>query len=232
MSEPAPARATLSNFHFSASFSPRGRFVRFAGPGGFFDADLLRGALGGQIGFAFSCLRRPSGLLSRVRRSPWTVTTPRRSPYHPGVAATPHPEKGTFRNMGRLRRILIIKGPEVAVLRFKKPIPRDLVLALKTLFEGKSYPFSLVSGVNSGKEDEEPDETEEKTDGYEDFQENRPAAEDGLEPEAGPGEGRGLDAVDGKEGWRDEDGVEHAVHREEVVLGDDDASLPARPLES
>lgn len=232
MAEPLAASpyATLADFHFSASFNPKGCFVRFAGPEGFFDATLLKGALNGQIGFGLSLLGRPSGLVARVQRYRWTITTPKRSPFHPGVAAKPHPEKGTYRNMGRLRRILEIRGPEVAVLRFNRQIPRRLKLALKALFEGAEYPLKMLSGVTSAADDDETDTPDtEESNGREDLEEDRPPAEDGDESQAGAGEGRRLDAEHGEEGRDDQGGSRPSLGEE--VEGGGHASLPTGSLE-
>lgn len=132
-----PETIALADFRYSARFARLEKHIRFQGPNGFFDAALLRGSLDSLAGLAFSQLSRPTGLLARVRRCAWRVWAPRHSAYHPGVPVAK--EANGFDNMGENRRILQIEGPEVLVLRFKRPIPRGLIFALKTLFTGQEY---------------------------------------------------------------------------------------------
>lgn len=134
-----PPSAALADYRYRAKFDPQGRTVRFLGPGGIYDAQLLKGGLGGQIGLGFSLIGRPSGMLGRLRRSKWAVAAPRRSAYSPGIPTT-RDHAGLFNNKGAARRILFIEGPEVAVLRFAREIPRSLIYGLKTCFTGTEYP--------------------------------------------------------------------------------------------
>lgn len=136
--------ASLADYRYRTRFDPQSRFVRFLGPGGHFDATLLKGALQGSVGLAFNLLGRPSGMLARVRRSKWTVLVPRRSKYPPGIP-TKQDKDGLYSNMGEARRVLIIEGSEVAVLRFNRPIPRSLIYALRTLFTGKEWPMMFAT---------------------------------------------------------------------------------------
>lgn len=190
-----PPTASLADYHYRAVFSPTGRHVRFMGPGGFYDAMLLRGGLGGQVGLAFSLIGRPSGMLGRLRRSKWTVAVPRRSKYPPGIPTTKD-AAGLFSNTREARRILIIEGPEVVVLRFTRQIPRSLVYCLKTAFTGAEYPpwFARdeVPGVQSPEDDDETAEQEE-SDGtrQEGGEQGQPAPAVGVQLEKGTRRQRG-----------------------------------------
>lgn len=135
--EPPPVVAGVSAFRFRATIQSR-QAVRFAGPGGFYDAELLKGGLGGLIGFGLQQLGRPSGLVARVRSGNFDVYAPNWTKYNPGAGTKPR-EDGQFQNRMGPRRILIIEGRELAVLRFKKQIPERLIKALKCLFAGREY---------------------------------------------------------------------------------------------
>lgn len=158
-----PQNATLADYRYRTRFDPQSRFVRFLGPAGHFDATLLKGALQGSVGLAFNLLGKPSGMLARVRRSKWAVSAPRRSKYPPGIPSK-QDKDGLYSNIAEARRIVIIEGPEVVVLRFARPIPRSLIYALKTLLTGKEYPLMFAQdvgpGVESPAEEGEPSEQE------------------------------------------------------------------------
>jgi len=156
--------ATLADFRYRTRFDPESRAVRFLGPGGHYDAVLLKGALQGTVGLAFNLLGKPSGMLARVRRSMWTVTAPKRSKYPPGIPSK-QGKDGLYATTGEARRIVIIEGPEVVVLRFNRRFPRSLEYALRCLFTGQEYPlmFALDDAPrvhSSGKEDDETTEQE------------------------------------------------------------------------
>jgi len=135
---PDASLATLADFHFRAEFNPHGQHVRFAGPGGFWEAEVLKGSLEGLIGFGLQQLGRPSGLVGQLRRGRFKVSLPRWTKYNPGARAVPGKD-GLFLNRKDHRRILLIEGREVAVFRFGRKIPQNLLLALKTLFTGRLY---------------------------------------------------------------------------------------------
>lgn len=178
--------ASLADFRFKATIQGR-QAVRFAGPGGFYDAELLKGGLGGLIGFGLQQLGRPTGLLAQVRRGNFNVYAPTWTKYNPGAGTSPR-EDGKFENRGDACRILIIGGREVAVLRFRKKIPASLVKALKCLFAGREYHLGQT-GLG------EADEGDDNGTGNEDLEKGEPSAADGAEPEPGEDPGRGEPPV-------------------------------------
>lgn len=176
--------ARLADFHFRATIQGR-QAVRFAGPGGFYDAELLKGGLGGLIGFGLQQLGRPSGLVARVRSGNFDVYAPNYTKYNPGAGTSPR-EDGQFQNRMGPRRILIIEGREVAVLRFKKQIPERLIKALKCLFAGREYHRGQPGlGEALGGEEHE----------QEGGLESQPSTADLPEPQPGEDPGRGEPPV-------------------------------------
>jgi hypothetical protein len=172
--------ASLADFRFRATIQSR-QAVRFAGPGGFYDAELLKGGLGGLIGFGLQQLGRPSGLVAQVRRGNFKVYAPTWTTYNPGAGTTPR-EDGKFQNRQGPCRILIIEGREVAVLRFKSKIPLPLIMALKCLFSGTAYTYGQpgLEDAHEGEQDEQEGERESES-----------FAPDGAEPQPGEDPGRG-----------------------------------------
>ncbi len=134
-----------ADFRFRATIQGR-QAVRFAGPGGFYDAELLKGGLGGLIGFGLQQLGRPSGLVAQVRRGNFAVYAPNWTRYNPGSGAKPRKD-GKFPN--RPRRILLIEGREVAILRFRQEISLKLVQALKCLFTGTEYHLGKTGSMGA-----------------------------------------------------------------------------------
>lgn len=163
--------ASLSDFRFRATIQGR-QAVRFAGPGGFYNAELLKGGLGGLIGFGLQQLGRPTGLVAQVRRGDFNVYAPNWTRYNPGAGAKPR-EDGKFPN--RPRRILIIEGREVAVLRFRQEIPLKLVQALKCLFAGREYHLDQPGSTRAH-------EGENDGSGQEDRGQSESSSADGTEP--------------------------------------------------
>lgn len=193
---------------YRADFDPRSRHVRFAGPGGFYDAEVIRGSLAGLVGLGLHGLGHPSGMLGRVRRAgKWNVQQPRSSRINPRSGA-PLRASGTFVTKGEDRRILIIAGREVVVFRFRRPIPVTLLYALHTVFQGTDYSNNVQVRRLANTEVDDGQQHEE------DGGQGGPAPADGVQPEAGPGVECGLDALDGQEGRAGDDGQFNAWDRQ------------------
>jgi len=179
----APHLSGKNNGSFRATIRGR-QAVRFAGSGGFYDAELLKGGLGGLIGFGLQQLGRPTGLVAQVRRGRFKVYVPAWTRYDPRAGTKPR-EDGQFQNLRGPCRIPIIEGRELAVFRFNKKIPRGLKMAMKDIFTGPEYTLrgeTLLEGDENGT-------------GQEDRGEGEPFAPDLPQSEPGEDSGRGEPAV-------------------------------------